>query len=263
MNGFLQTVMDQKRLEVDQLRAGNDFAEMRGRAMDMPACRDFVAALKDHPITPVIAEVKKASPSLGDIATGTDPATQAATYAAAGAAACSVLCDQRFFKGSLDDLKAVRAAVDLPLLAKDFHIDEIQLAAARLAGADAALLVAAVLTPERLAELYNEALALGLTPLVEVHKVEELPLVLPLDPPLVGINNRNLDTLEIDLQTSIDVRPLIPRDILVVAESGISQAEDIARLKGAGCNAFLIGSALMQSGDPATALRTLCGEKAA
>lgn len=260
MSGFLDTVMVQKRLEVEQLRSRASYGGMRDRAMDMATCRDFLAALKECPHTPIIAEVKKASPSLGDIATKIDPASQASTYEKAGAAACSVLCDQRFFKGSLGDLSAVRKAVDLPLLAKDFHIDEAQLAASRLAGADAALLVAAVLSPERLAGLYNEAIALGLTPLVEVHNIKELTAVLPLNPPLVGINNRNLDTLKIDLQTSVDVRQLIPRGILVVAESGINGPDDIIRLTAAGCDAFLIGSALMKSGDSAKALRELCGE---
>ena len=258
MSGFLDTVMEQKRREVGALHEQTDCDALRREALDMAPCRDFLAALRDCPRTPVIAEVKKASPSLGDIAVDADPATQAATYAGAGAAACSVLCDQWFFKGSLDDLSAVRRAVDLPLLAKDFHIDEAQLAAARKAGADAALLVAAVLGAQRLAELYNEAVALGLTPLVEVHNAKELTAVLPLNPPLVGINNRNLDTLKIDLQTSVDVRQLIPRGILVIAESGINGPGDIARLSAAGCDAFLIGSALMKSGDPAKALEELC-----
>lgn len=257
MSDFLARMLAVKAQEVRALHARPDAAELRAQALAMAPGRDFLAALRARPGAAIIAEVKKASPSLGDINPTADPAAQARLYAAGGAAACSVLCDASYFKGSLADLAAVRAAVDLPLLAKDFHIDELQLAAARLAGADAALLIAAALSPQRLAALHAEALALGLTPLVEVHAAEELPAALALNPPLIGVNNRNLDTLKVDVQTAARLRPMIPAHVLTVAESGVSGPADVARLRAAGLDAFLVGGALMAAADPLAACAAL------
>ncbi|MFH1059512.1 MAG: indole-3-glycerol phosphate synthase TrpC, partial [Pseudomonadota bacterium] len=223
-----------------------------------PPAKDFVAALAARPIA-VIAAIKKASPSAGAIRPGLNVPGQARAYAAGGAAALSVLTDAPFFGGSLADLAAARGAVDLPVLRKDFIIDPMQLHQARSAGADAALLIAAALTPEQLAALYAEALAVGLTPLIEVHAVKELGPVLELEPPLIGVNNRDLTTLEVDLATAERLRGIIPAHIPVVAESGISGPADVARLAAAGIRAFLVGTALMKSAEPTAALRALIG----
>ena len=182
---------------------------------------------------------------------GLDAAAQARAYAAGGAAACSVLTDGPFFGGSLADLARVRGAVQVPLLRKDFILHPAQIYQARLAGADALLLIAAALEPEQLAALYAEALALGLTPLIEVHAAQELP------PVLVGVNNRDLKTLAVDLGTCLRLRPLIPASTLVVAESGIRGPQDVARLQAGGLDAFLVGTLLMRASDPQAAVAAL------
>jgi indole-3-glycerol phosphate synthase len=212
----------------------------------------------------IVAEVKRASPSRGSLNAGLDPARLAVVYARAGADAVSVLTEESRFRGSLADLTAAReglrrAGLATPLLRKDFTIDPYQLVEARVRGADAALLIAAILTDGEMDRLLREATDLGLTPLVEVHDEVELRRVLPLRPPMVGINNRNLADFSVDLDTTRRLRPLIPPGIVVVSESGIHTPEQMAELARWGVDAVLIGEALVTAPDPASRLAALRG----
>ncbi|CAN2047491.1 Indole-3-glycerol phosphate synthase [Candidatus Magnetomoraceae bacterium gMMP-13] len=254
---ILDKILKKKLEEVTLLKAENDLNALQKQAMQMPSCRDFAGALKNCPHVPIIAEIKKASPSKGKIKEAANVAELAKIYKKGGASAISVLTDKPFFGGSLDDLKKVRQTVDLPILRKDFIIDEIQIYQARTAGADAVLLIVAALDSNKLKELFNLSLELGMTPLVEVHNESELKKALKIDPPVIGINNRNLSTLEISLETSIKLRPLI-HSSLVVGESGIKKPDDILRLLDAKINAFLIGTSLMKSNDTMKLLNELC-----
>ncbi|MBI5524240.1 MAG: indole-3-glycerol phosphate synthase TrpC [Desulfarculus sp.] len=250
MPSVLARILASKRQEVAALRTATPLADLRRQALDTPAPRDFLAALKAAPGAALIAEIKRSSPSAGGINQGVAVAGQALAYALGGAAALSVLTDGPFFGGSLADLKEARAAVSLPILRKDFIIDEAQVYEARAAGADAVLLIVAALTPARLADLYALAGELGLTALIEVHGEDELAPALALKPPLLGINNRDLKTLAVSLDTCLGLRPLVPAGVTVVAESGIETPADVARLHAGGLRAFLVGSALMRAGDP-------------
>lgn len=226
-----------------------------------PAGPSFAEALR-APGVSLIAEIKRASPSRGALNAQLDPATQALRYAAAGADAISVLTEPTRFDGSLGDLRAVHAALTeasrpLPLLRKDFIVDTYQLLEARLAGADAVLLIAAALSTEELARLHSEALALGLTPLVEVHSEAEARAVRALQPVAVGINNRDLRTFTVDLETTARLRPLLPPGTLAVAESGIHTPEQVRRLAALGVDAVLVGEALVTAPDAGEAVRAL------
>lgn len=253
----LARIVAAKREEVARLRVSFLLAELKAAAADAAPPRDFLAALRDCPVTPVIAEIKRRSPSAGALAAAVDPADQARAYARGGAAALSVLTDGPFFGGSLEDLRAARAAVALPVLRKDFIIDPAQVYESRAAGADAVLLIAAALSSTQLTELHGLALELGLAALVEVHHERELLAALAPRPRLLGINNRDLTTLSVDLATSLRVRSRIPAGPLVVAESGVESPADVARLKAGGLDAFLVGSSLMRAPDPAAALAAL------
>ncbi len=243
-----------------------DAASLRRDAENSPAPRDFVALLQNNRVEGkpgLIAELKRASPSKGLLAPHLDLLHAADIYAANGAAAISVLTDETFFQGSLDTLRSLRFVkkIGLPLLRKDFIIDASQLYEARVNGADAVLLIAAALTDEaRLADLHALALELGLTPLVEVHNRVETERVLKLkDLRLVGINNRDLDTFNVTLETTEALRPLIPAGITVVAESGIFTSKDVERLDRAGVDAVLVGEALVTAPDIAARVRELSG----
>ncbi len=255
----LNSILEVKRREVEELKRRAARRDWRRRALAREAGRDLAAALKGCPHTPIIAEVKKASPSAGRIRDEIDLTALVGDYQAGGAAALSVLTDGPFFNGSMDDLTEARRASNLPVLRKDFILDPVQLYQAKLAGADAVLLIAAALSAAQLEELFLESLELGLTPLIEVHRRRELGPVLELRPPLVGINNRDLATLKVSLETCLELRPLIPADVLVVAESGIGNRGDVIELEAAGLDAFLVGTALMRAGDPGRKLARLCG----
>lgn len=258
----LDRILEVKRRDLAQLKAGTDLEALKERAKNADPPRDFLAALSRPQPVPVIAEIKKASPSAGALNTEVSVADQARLYQDGGAAALSVLTDGPFFKGSIEDLTLARQAVDLPVLRKDFIIDPFQVYEARAAGADAILLIVAALKTEKLRELYALAGELGLAALIEIHEASELPFVLNLNPPLIGINNRNLSTLEVSLETALTVRPLIGPGPIVVGESGISGPQDIRRLRAGGLRAFLVGTTLMKALDPAEALRELtlaCG----
>jgi indole-3-glycerol phosphate synthase len=228
----------------------------REAAVRAPGRRDFRAALRAASPA-IIAEVKKASPSKGLLAADFDPAGLACAYQRGGAAAVSVLTDAPFFQGSLADLESARAAVSLPVLRKDFTIDESQVLEAASHGADAILLIAAILTEQKIRDFRAAAARHGMAALVEVHNRAELDVAIAAGADLIGVNNRDLSTFEVTLATSLQLAPHMPSGALLVSESGIHGPEDIARLRDAGYSAFLIGEHLMRSGDPAAALQRL------
>ena len=234
------------------------YADVRAQAEAAPPARDPMPAFRSPGIS-VIAEVKRRSPSKGDLAEIPDPADLARAYERGGAHAISVLTEQRRFSGSLDDLRAVRAAVDTPLLRKDFIVTSYQLHEARAAGADLALLIVAALPQPDLERLYAEARDLGLTVLVEVHDEEETRRAVDLGAQLIGVNARNLKTLDVDPATFGRLVPLIPDDVVAVVESGISGADDVRRYAAEGARVVLVGEALVRDGDPETAVRSMTG----
>lgn len=239
----------QAEMPLDRLRTHLDGA---------PAPRDPMPHFR-APGSSVIAEVKRKSPSKGALAEIPDPAALAAAYQSGGAAAISVLTEERRFGGSLGDLRAVRAAVDVPVLRKDFIVESYQLVEARAAGADLALLIVAALDDDTLRRLHDEARELGLTVLVETHDEAEVERALGVGAELVGVNSRNLKTLEVDPDTFGRLAPLIPGDVVKVAESGITGLADVERFVGEGADVVLVGEALVRDGDPETAVRTMTG----
>jgi indole-3-glycerol phosphate synthase len=246
----LKQILEVKQREVERLlpRA----AHLRSSALQRNEFRSFASALDQGPnALALIAEVKKASPSAGIIAADFDPVAIARAYERAGAHALSVLTDEKFFQGSLSYLSQIRAEVALPILRKDFMIHEVQIAEASVAGADAILLIVAALDQPRLEALYREATLLQLDVLVEVHSREELDRALALDCPIIGINNRNLTTFEVDLATTESLSEDVPDGILLVCESGLKTRADAQRAFEVGCNAILVGESLMRSGDVA------------
>ncbi|MCL0064433.1 indole-3-glycerol phosphate synthase TrpC [Dehalococcoidia bacterium] len=231
-------------------------AELEQAARDQTAPRDFTAALGGSNIK-LIAEVKRASPSKGLLAPNIDAAAFARAYEEAGAAAVSVLTESEYFRGSLADLESVRAAVSLPILRKDFILDPYQVYEARAHGADAVLLIVAILGAGKLRHLLETVHSLGMTALVEIHDREELEQALAVDPEIIGINNRNLANFSVSLETTLELRPLVPG--LVVSESGIHTRDDVVKLEDAGVDAILVGEALVSSPDPARKIRELLG----
>jgi indole-3-glycerol phosphate synthase len=241
MSGFLTRILETKRQEVERLRN-----QPQPDLSQLPPCRGFARAIAEQAGLAVVAEVKRASPSKGLIATHFDPVATARTYERAGACAVSVLTDHTWFQGSLEHLRAVKAAVRLPVLRKDFLIDELQIIEARAAGADAVLLIAAALEADRLAELAAYARSLGLDVLVEVHDVRELEAALAASPSVLGVNNRNLHTFEVNLETTREVLRHVPADVLIIAESGIHSAEDARYMERCGARGILVGESLMR-----------------
>ncbi len=255
-NSILERIFAAKRAELEAERAAVPLEAIREAARRASQPRDFLAALRScRPA--IIAEIKRASPSKGDILPSLDPAAVARDYAAAGAAAISVLTD-RHFKGSLEDLRAVREAVDLPLLRKDFIFNSYQLYQARAAGADCILLIAAMLKEAEMRALYVEARELRLQALVEVHNEDELRAAIRAGAEIVGINNRDLHTFVTDIAVTERLLGGYRGTALVVSESGIDMPEDIRRLDHAGARAFLIGESLLRGGDPHHKLEALC-----
>lgn len=266
MSTILEKIVEQKKREVDALPARTLAAgDLHDAVLERNESRDFLAALKSPPRGDValIAEVKKASPSAGLIRSDFDPVTIARRYELAGAACISVLTDEQFFQGSLDYLKQIRAAVKLPLLRKDFMIDERQILEAIEWGADAILLIVAILDDERLKTFHELATNAGLAALVEVHDEEELDRALAIRPTLIGVNNRDLKTFKVDLGTTERLAKKLfaaQPNALLVAESGIHTRTDVERLKATGAKAILVGESLMRgSGDEVAAARSLLG----
>ena len=262
--GFgLTTILDRivatKRDEIRAARARRSEADLRRDAELAEPPRDFLGALRRADSIGLIAEIKKASPSKGIIRADFDPERIAIAYRDGGADCLSVLTDESYFQGHLDYLNRVRGVVPLPLLRKDFIVDPYQVHQARAAGADAVLLIAECLEPVLLAELHAAIRDYGMTALVELHEPEQLDKVLACGPELVGINNRDLKTFRVDLDHAIGMRERIPREILVVGESGIRTTDDVRRLIAGGIGAMLVGESLMRSEDPAAATRELLG----
>jgi indole-3-glycerol phosphate synthase len=231
-------------------------ADLLEKAESLPPPRDPMPAFRSPGLS-VIAEVKRRSPSKGELADIPDPAALAAAYAAGGADAISVLTEQRRFGGSLEDLRAVRAAVPTPLLRKDFLVTGYQLLEARAAGADLVLLIVAALQDSLLDELHEQARSLGLTVLTEVHDEDEVGRALDVGADLVGINARNLKTLEVDRDSFARLAPLLPGEVVKVAESGVSGPEDAARYAAGGADVVLVGEALVKDGDPQAAVAAM------
>ena len=250
---ILDEIVAHKRQELEAVRAARSMAEVRRAAEAAPRPKDFGAALR-RPGLSVIAEVKRRSPAKGAINEGVDPVAQARAYEQAGARAASVLTDQRFFGGTNADLEGIRQAVALPLLRKDFTVDEYHVWEARSIGADAVLLIVRVLEQAQLMDYQRLAHELGLAALVEVHDAAELERALAAEARIVGINNRDLTTMTVDLGTTLRLRSKVPDTVTLVSESGIRSPEDVRRLTDAGIGAVLVGEALMAAGDPAATL---------
>ena len=246
------------RADLAERQAATGLVELRDAAAAAPPARDPMPAFR-APGTSVIAEVKRRSPSKGRLAEIPDPAALAAAYAEGGAAAISVLTERRRFGGSLEDLRAVRARVDVPVLRKDFVVTPYQVLEARAAGADLVLLIVAALAAEELAELHALVLQLGMTPLVEVHDEAEVGPALAAGARLVGVNARDLRTLEVDPRAFERVAPGLPADVVKVAESGIRDASDVAEVARHGAEVVLVGEALVTGADPRTAVAALRG----
>lgn len=257
MPTILDRIVQTKRREIAAARAAVPDAEMERRAAAAPPGRDFRGAIRKFGLITLIAEVKKASPSAGVIRADFDPVAIARTYEAHGAAAISVLTDVEYFQGSLAYLTAVKAAVNLPVLRKDFVLDRYQLLEARAAGADAVLLIAECLPGNELHALQKDATALGLHTLVELHDADQLPRVLDCGAPVIGINNRDLRTFVTRLEHTLELLPKIPADRTVVSESGIKVRADLERLGTAGARAVLVGESLMRAPDIGAALDAL------
>lgn len=256
---ILDDIVACKKERLLELKRKSIQAELEKAAALASQPRDFIAALEYGGTPAVIAEIKKASPSAGQIRANLDAKKIAESYEKAGAAAISVITEEDFFQGKLGYLTEVKTAVSLPILCKDFIIDPIQVVAARAAGADALLLIAAILEQSSLLELLALARGLSMACLVEVHNKEEVERVLTTDARIIGINNRNLRTFQVSLDTTLTLRPSIPSDRLVVSESGIQELSDLQSLASVAVDAVLVGTSLMRAEDPGAKLRELLG----
>ena len=258
MSDILKKILAVKAQEVAAAKLLKPLSSLRAEAGQADPARDFTGAIRNKiaaGLPAVIAEIKKASPSKGVLRADFHPAEIAASYAKHGAACLSVLTDEQFFQGSVAYLQQARAACALPVLRKDFMIDEYQIYQARAMGADAILLIAAALSLDEMREFEALAHSLKMAVLVEVHDAAELDLALRLTTPLIGINNRNLRTFEVSLQNTLDLLPCIPQDRIVVTESGIFTQQDVALMRSHDVHAFLVGEAFMRAAD--------CGEELA
>ncbi len=259
---MLDLIVEAKAGRLDEAKRRAPIGEVAAKALSLaalPGERSFAAALRRRDRVNVIAEIKQRSPSKGIICEDFDPVRIAESYASGGAGALSVLCEEDFFGGSLEHLEAVRG-VGLPLLRKDFIFDTYQLYESRVAGADAVLLIVALLEDDLLARLIGLANELGLDALVELHSADEMMRAARAGASIIGINNRDLTTFNVDLDTSIQLAPLAPEDAILVSESGINTGSDIRRLRSAGFSAFLVGEHLMRAQHPSEALMRLIEE---
>jgi indole-3-glycerol phosphate synthase len=260
--GFLGDLVGELRRELAVRPLDHD--ALRAAAMAAPAARDIAAALAAAAAADgvaLIAEVKRGSPSAGRVAPDADPAVQAKAYDAGGAAAISVLTERRHFGGSLDDLRAVRGAVERPVLRKDFLVDPDQLLEARALGADSALLITSCLAADELSAMIDASRSLGMEPLVETHNDEDLERALAADARIVGVNARDLESLDVDVPAALERLRRIGSDRFAVLESGIRDRADVERAVTAGASAILVGESLMRAADPQAAVRSLIGRK--
>ena len=255
---ILEQIVASTRKSLAEQKAKTPLAKLKKVIGCQDPPRDFVNSLQGQTIS-LIAEVKRASPSKGLLRQDLAAASLARIYSKSGAAAISVLTEPDYFWGSFADLEAVRTEVKLPVLCKDFIIDRYQIYRARAHGADAVLLITAILTQDELTNLLETAHSLGMAALVEVHNQDELTGALPLSPRVIGINNRNLVSFSVDLETTFSLRPLVPPDVAVVSESGIHTRDDVLRLREADVNAILVGEALVTSANPAAKIDELLG----
>jgi len=262
MATILDKIVHTKRGEIAAAKSERPESELRAALADAPPVRDFFARLADGTGIQLIAEVKKASPSKGVIRKDFDPVAIARDYESAGASCISCLTDESFFQGHLNYLSSIRQSVSLPILRKDFLIDSYQLLEARVAGADAVLLIAECLDDCNLRKLHNEAVELGMTPLVEFYEPANCERVLEAGATLVGVNNRDLRTFEVDLEHSIRMKEQIPDECLLVGESGIHGRDDAVFLEAAGVDAMLVGEHLMRQPDIQAAVHALLGSNA-
>lgn len=253
MSAILDDILAHKRREIEAREAARPIDGLVREAESAPPVRRF------SPRSPVglVAEVKRRSPSAGELAEDLDPVTRARAYQEGGADAISVLTDARYFHGGFDDLAAIRAAVTLPVLCKDFILTAYQVYEARAHGADLLLLIAGAMNDPELIELHALALDLGMTPLVEVHDQHDLARAVALGAGLIGINNRDLNDFSVDLLTTEYLAPLIPDETLIVSESGITSRDDVQRVAAAGARVVLVGETLMRSSDPASTIQEL------
>lgn len=257
-SGILAEIVEHKKQEIEELHERAGALEQQAHERKSRP-RPFLDSLRRHEPA-IIAEIKKASPSRGLLEPDFHPAFIAHSYEEGGAACLSVLTDKNYFQGSLHDLEAARAAVSLPVLRKDFTLDRVQIFEAAAHGADAILLIAAILDTAELRSLREVAAALGLAALIEVHDAEELAKAVDSGAEMIGVNNRDLETFEVSLDTSLRLSYLLPANVVRVSESGIHTRADIELLRGAGFHAFLVGESLMRSPTPSAALRALAGE---
>lgn len=257
---ILQKILRTKQEEIAARSAKRSFAQLAGDAASASPVRGFLQSMRNR-ITAgdsaIIAEIKKASPSKGLIRTDFDPPAIAASYERGGAACLSVLTDAQYFQGSESYLQAARAACQLPVIRKDFIVDPYQVVEARAIGADCILLIVAALTDAQMMDLYALATELGMDALIEVHDKDELGRALRLNAPLIGINNRNLRTFETSLQTTIELLPDVPEEVLLVTESSIHTQADVKLMREHGVHAFLVGEAFMRADDPGSELKKL------
>ena len=256
---YLRDILDYKKMEVAEFKKRHSYQEFE-RKINVTGRMPFFEGLKLKEGIGVIAEIKKASPSQGILCEDFDPVRIAKDYEEIGINAISVLTDRKFFQGDITILKRVRETVSLPLLRKDFIIDEIQVLEAKAAGADAILLIAAAMPPSRLKALHQFCLEAGLEPLVEIHDEKDLKASLDCGAAIIGVNNRNLATFRIDLENSVRLIPQIPKENLRISESGIETPEHIDKIARAGANAFLIGTAFMKSRNKKALLKELLHE---
>jgi len=254
--GVLRELTDEAAARAATLRSSTD--ALRRQAAAAPAQPGFAAALRRDDVA-VVAEVKRSSPSKGVINAGIDVGAQVVDYTRGGAAAVSILTERTRFGGSNDDLLKARKATSLPLLKKDFHVDVVQILEAKALGASAGLLIVRAVNPETLRQLIDVAKDIALETLVEIRTEQELDLALSCGATIIGVNNRNLETLEIDPENSLRLIPMIPKDVLAIGESGVSSPDDVRRLGEAGADAVLVGSAISAATDPAIAVRSLTG----
>jgi indole-3-glycerol phosphate synthase len=248
MHHQLEKILDEKQNEVARLKSALPLNRDHG----VLPLRDFKAAISAPAKVNLIAEIKFASPSAGLIRQKTDPVAIGRIYEEAGAAAVSLLTDKRFFQGDLAQLPRLKRAISLPILRKDFIIDEVQVREAIIYGADAILLIARILSRQQLTEYISLCRELGMAPLTEVHDQDDLEKALASGADIIGINNRDLDSFKVDIDTTFALAPLVPQNQILVSESGIEKEGDIPPLKSAGVHAVLVGSALMRSNDPAS-----------
>lgn len=257
---ILDEILQNKRIEIERAKKSHSLSLLSSQIENVQPPKDFHGSIKSNGEIKIIAEIKCASPSKGILRENFNPSQIAKGYAHSGACAISVLTDKRFFKGDLKHLRDVREAVSVPLLRKDFIIDPYQVYEARLYGADAILLIAGALETEALAKLLNLTHSMGMSAIVEVHNEEELEKALLAESRIIGINNRNLKTFNVSLGVSIRLMKLIPKEKVVVSESGIDSIEDIRRLQDEGIYTFLIGETLMRASDPGEKLKSLIAE---